>query len=171
MHYVNAMIDTQVIYYRAPFDIWYKTGEYIRLNENGEELKNICVGKEWYRIPSSLFVSDVAKIKWIRSGFDGELPAEFEGTNFVNQPFNDRNRMEESRFVDVGVCDYIVDLWESNQVIEGYDASQYEVIEKVKFLDRDASSGIFRSFYVPILSERNVVYANYVLLKRKSDTK
>merc|ERR1712228_1016520 len=127
------------------------------------------VGKEWYRIPSSLFVSDVGKIKWIRSGFDGELPAEFEGTDFVNQPFNDRNQMEESRFVDVAVCDYIVDLWEANKVIDGYDAAKYDVIEKIKFLDREATRGIFRTFYLPVISDRNVVYANYVLLKRKQE--
>merc|ERR1712228_219620 len=158
----------QIIYYRAPLDIWYKTGEYIRMHDG---MSNICVGKEWYRIPSSLFVSDVGKIKWIRSGFDGELPAEFEGTDFVNQPFNDKNKMEESRFVDVKVCDYIVDLWESNKVINGYDVANYEVIEKVKFLDRGMTSGIFRSFYVPILSDRNAVYANYVLLKKKESEK
>merc|ERR1712228_1061362 len=79
------------------------------------------------------------------NGFGGELPAEFEGTDFVNQPFNDKNKMEESRFVDVKVCDYIVDLWESNKVINGYDVAKYEVIEKVKFLDRGMTSGIFRS--------------------------
>jgi len=168
-----SRITGQIIYYRAPLDIWYKTGEYIRMNEavseSNDDFANICVGKEWYRVPSTLFVSDVAKIKWIRSGFDGQLPAEFESTQFVNAPFNDRNQMEESRFVDdvVGVCDYIVDLWQANQVISGYDAAKYDVIEKIQFLDREATSAVFRTFYMPLLSDRNVVWANYVLLKRK----
>eukprot|EP01084_Bolivina_argentea_P094368 169646_1 len=160
----------QVVYYRAPLNIWYKSGEYIRLNDIGGDRANICVGMEWYRIPSSLFISDVANIKWIESGFDGELPIEFEGTDFVNKPFNDKNKMEKSRFVInvEGVCDYIIDLWESNKVIKEYDVSKYKVIEKVKFLDREAtSSGIFRSLYIPYWSNKNVVYANYVFLKRK----
>eukprot|EP01084_Bolivina_argentea_P026111 48501_1 len=162
----------QVMYYKGSLDIWYETGEYVR-NDGSEGKANICVGKEWYRIPSTLFVSDVAEIKWIKSGFDGQLPAEFETTDTVSQPSNDKNQMEASRFVeDINAnCDYIVDLWESNSVIEGYDVSKYEVVKSVKFLDRDATqSTVFRSLYIPFISDRKVVYANYKLLKRKDVT-
>ena len=149
-------------------DIWYKAGEYIRNGDIKGERDNICVGSEWYRIPSSLFVSDVANIRWIESGFDGQLPAEFEGTNVANQPFNDQNKGDKTRFVLNSECDYIVDLWEANTVIDEYNIDEFDVIEKRKFLDREAtSSGIFRSFYVPILSDMKVTYANYVFLKRK----
>jgi len=164
----------QVMYYRTPLNTWYSAGEYIRKHDFAKDgmRRNICVGMEWYRIPSSVFVSDVANIKWIRSGFDGQLPAEFEGTNVANQPFNDRNQADESRFVSnvTATCDYVVDLWESNSVITDYDVNEYQVIDKRRFLDRNATpSGIYRSLYIPLLSEMKVTYANYVFLKRKTN--
>ena len=63
------------MYYRAPLDIWYRAGEYILadIGRVDDQRQMICVGKEWHRIPSSLFVSNVTDIKWIDAGFDGQL--------------------------------------------------------------------------------------------------
>ena len=132
----------------------------------------ICVGKEWHRIPSSLMVSDVARIQWIDAGFDGQLPAEFVGTNTVHRPFNDRNEGDKSRFVPAeevdSACDYVIDLWEADTVITEYEVNRYEKIFSAQFLDRAATgSGIFRSFYIPLLSDSKVKFASYVFLKRK----
>ena len=132
------------MYYRAPLDIWYRAGEYIRadIGKEGDQRKVICVGKEWHRIPSSLFVSDVADIKWIDAGFDGQLPAAFEATHFVNEPYNDRNEGHSTRFVqDVGdTCDYIIDLCEADSVIAEYDVNGYrfwiELLLDLEYSDR-----------------------------------
>ena len=164
----------KVMYYRAPLDIWHRAGEYIRAERGHLEgvRDSICVGKEWHRIPSSLLVSDVARIQWIDAGFDGQLPAEFVGTNTVHRPFNDRNEGDKSRFVPAeevdSACDYIIDLWEADTVITEYEVNRYEKIFSAQFLDRAATgSGIFRSFYIPLLSDSKVKFASYVFLKRK----
>ena len=148
----------------------YRAGQHIRSKELAAK-STICVGKEWHRVPSTLFVSDVAAVRWIDDGFDGQLPAEFEATDFVNEPFNDRNEGDESRFVETDSCDFIMDLWERDQAITAYDRSKYKVIESAKFLDRAATgSGIFRSFYIPFISAEKVVYGDYVFLGRKAKT-
>lgn len=37
----------------------------------------ICMGREWYRFPSSYFLPDNARLAFIKSGFDGLLPGPF----------------------------------------------------------------------------------------------
>merc|ERR1719334_3059401 len=77
----------QVMYYRAPLEMWRRAGVYAR--GDGDGRSTICVGKEWHRVPSTLFVSDAATVKWMDDGFDGQLPAMFEATDATTQPFND----------------------------------------------------------------------------------
>lgn len=38
---------------------------------------NLCLGKEWYRFPSSFFLPDGMHAKFIKSEFSGLLPGEF----------------------------------------------------------------------------------------------
>lgn len=65
---------------------------------------NICVGKEWYRFPSSFFLpSERYNIGFLRSHFKGLLPKPFErganGTSIIPSEMNDANREEPSRYV------------------------------------------------------------------------
>ena len=70
----------------------------------------MCVGKEWHRFPSHYLVPDGVRVDWIKSEFDGMLPAHFAetvaeaglparvvGTSAVPEGLNDRN-MEEPAF-------------------------------------------------------------------------
>jgi alpha-1,2-mannosyltransferase len=41
----------------------------------------VCLGKEWYRFPSSYMLPDGVKAKFIRSDFSGLLPGEFSEAN------------------------------------------------------------------------------------------
>lgn len=62
----------------------------------------ICVGKEWYRYPSSFFLGSDAELRFIQSGFTGQLPQPFSaehGTWGTQAGFNDLNREEHSRYV------------------------------------------------------------------------
>jgi alpha-1,2-mannosyltransferase len=43
---------------------------------------NLCLGKEWYRFPSSFFLPDGMHAKFIKSEFSGLLPGEFSEANF-----------------------------------------------------------------------------------------
>jgi hypothetical protein len=39
---------------------------------------NVCVGKEWYRYPSSYLLPNSMRLKFVKSDFEGQLPAEFK---------------------------------------------------------------------------------------------
>ena len=41
----------------------------------------VCLGKEWYRFPSSYFLPNGMKAKFVRSAFKGLLPGEFSEAN------------------------------------------------------------------------------------------
>ena len=38
---------------------------------------NVCLGKEWYRFPSSYVLPKKMRAKFIKSAFDGLLPGQF----------------------------------------------------------------------------------------------
>lgn len=70
----------------------------------------LCLGKEWHRFPSSWLVPDEVETRWIRSAFDGIMPAVWEApgkgkglfgraTATVPEGMNMFNRPEEGRFV------------------------------------------------------------------------
>jgi alpha-1,2-mannosyltransferase len=70
----------------------------------------ICYGKEWYRFPGHYLVPDGIRIDWIKSGFDGMLPAHFHethdgirsralGTRHVPIGLNDLNKEEPMHYV------------------------------------------------------------------------
>ena len=91
--------------YRAPLLV------YQALQEPGtiKPSDTVCVGKEWYRFPSSYFLPNGAHAKFIKSEFNGLLPGEFSeakvgfgffpGTWLVPAGMNDRNIADPSKYV------------------------------------------------------------------------
>ena len=76
--------------------IFYSTGDKI----------NVCVGKEWYRFPSSFFISNPNwNLQFIQSEFKGQLPQHYAQEAFATRlerpNFNRDNREEPSRYVNV----------------------------------------------------------------------
>jgi alpha-1,2-mannosyltransferase len=92
----------------------------------------VCVGKEWYRFPSSYFLPEYTRSRlivnpgalynrqetgpsqlgFLKSGFGGQLPQSYlpwEGTSAPRSNFNDLNREEKDRYVNYLSCDFIVD--------------------------------------------------------------
>lgn len=70
----------------------------------------LCVGKEWYRFPGHYLVPDGVRVDWIKSEFDGQLPAHFtvteggfldraRGTSVVPPGLNDLNKEEHMHYV------------------------------------------------------------------------
>jgi alpha-1,2-mannosyltransferase len=70
----------------------------------------ICYGKEWYRFPGHYLVPDGIRVDWIKSEFDGMLPAHFLetqdriwsrilGTRRVPVGLNDLNKEELMHYV------------------------------------------------------------------------
>jgi alpha-1,2-mannosyltransferase len=70
---------------------------------------NVCLGKEWYRFPSSYFLPDRVKAKFIKSGFSGLLPGEFSeakvgfgfypGAWLIPSGMNDENKEDSGKYV------------------------------------------------------------------------
>ncbi|XP_043356943.1 alpha-1,2-mannosyltransferase ALG9 isoform X4 [Dermochelys coriacea] len=138
---------------------------------------NVCVGKEWYRFPSSFLLPDDWQLQFIPSEFRGQLPKPFAkgpaATRSIPADMNDQNREEPTRYIDISKCHYLVDL---DRAIETsreprYSSNKEEWVNIAykPFLDTSRSSKLFRAFYVPFLSEWHTSYANYTILKpRKS---
>jgi alpha-1,2-mannosyltransferase len=70
----------------------------------------ICYGKEWHRFPGHYLVPDGIRVDWIKSEFDGILPAHFRethdgirsrvlGTRHIPVGMNDLNREELMHYV------------------------------------------------------------------------
>jgi alpha-1,2-mannosyltransferase len=93
--------------YSAPLKI-YSALEKHDLARAGE---TVCLGKEWYRFPSSYFLPNGMHAKFVRSEFDGLLPGEFNegkvgfgffaGTWLVPPGMNDENRGDPGKYVGV----------------------------------------------------------------------
>uniref|UniRef100_A0A8C0XZ42 Mannosyltransferase n=1 Tax=Castor canadensis TaxID=51338 RepID=A0A8C0XZ42_CASCN len=134
---------------------------------------NVCVGKEWYRFPSSFLLPDNWQLQFIPSEFRGQLPKPFaEGplaTRIVPTDMNDQNLEEPSRYIDISKCHYLVDLDTMRETPREpkYSSNREEWINLAHrpFLDASRSSKLLRAFYVPFLSDQYTVYANYTILK------
>lgn len=69
----------------------------------------VCLGKEWYRFPSSFNLPQGVHAKFIKSEFSGLLPGEFSkadarlglfpGTWLVPSGMNDENLEDPSKYV------------------------------------------------------------------------
>ena len=92
--------------YHAPLEVYpqLKAVQQDLLPEHPSPL-NLCVGKEWYRYPTSFMLpSHHWKLRFVRSEFRAQLPKPFEapppeGTRVIPTHFNDMNKEEQSRYV------------------------------------------------------------------------
>ncbi|KAG1697210.1 Alpha-1,2-mannosyltransferase ALG9 [Nymphon striatum] len=102
--------------YNAPMDV------YMEMNKLYNEEKfpydqsvNVCVGKEWYRYPSSFFLPNESwNLQFIKSEFRGQLPQQYQmsanATMIIPEHMNDGNLEETSRYVGLKACQFIIDL-------------------------------------------------------------
>ena len=91
--------------YRAPLQI-YQALEAPGLAHPGD---TVCFGKDWYRFPSSYFLPNDMRAKFIKSEFSGLLPGEFHeaksgfgffpGTWLIPPGMNDRNEEDTGKYV------------------------------------------------------------------------
>ncbi|XP_051896012.1 alpha-1,2-mannosyltransferase ALG9 isoform X5 [Pristis pectinata] len=165
--------------YHAPLDLYPEfhriaTDPSIHTVPEGRPV-NVCVGKEWYRFPSSFLLPDNWQLQFIASEFRGQLPKPFakgrRATRIEPTDMNDQNREEPSRYVDIRQCHYLVDLdTESETPREprySADKDDWMIVAYKPFLDATRSSRLFRAFYIPFLSEQHTTYSNYTILKPK----
>ncbi|ODV62733.1 dolichyl-P-Man:Man(6)GlcNAc(2)-PP-dolichol alpha-1,2-mannosyltransferase [Ascoidea rubescens DSM 1968] len=152
---------------------------------------NICVGREWYRYPSSFFLPDNLRLKFTLSGFNGLLPGDFEeniglieSISKIPKNMNNQNLFDPSKLTDIQNCNYYVDT--SKQVDVEIGESQlisnennilkiqknWTLLHCDKLIDT-SSQILTRVFYIPVFIQNLIgiktKYFDYCLLKRIND--
>lgn len=159
--------------YHAPLDTFNKLSSLDNLHAPDQQL-TICLGKEWYRYPSSFFLPNSRwRLGFLSSSFKGQLPQPFSESTCTIQPnFNDLNREETSRYVLSSDCDYIVDSdFSTNSPLDpnySKDTQNWSIISTVKLLEPSRSSKLFRAFYFPIISPSLNSYVDFNLLRNRN---
>ncbi|KAK9449569.1 Alg9-like mannosyltransferase family-domain-containing protein [Limtongia smithiae] len=152
---------------------------------------NVCVGREWYRFPSSYFLPSNMRLKLIKSNFDGMLPAEFEddvpwyiGASQINEGLNNLNQEEMSFYIPLDQCDYLVDSNfttpvgpESFEAQYVADTDNWDIVTCKPFIDSENSTLLARIFKFPDSIEKMIPpvaakyfrrsYTSYCLLRNK----
>ncbi|KAF2746972.1 glycosyltransferase family 22 protein [Sporormia fimetaria CBS 119925] len=148
----------------------------------------ICLGKEWYRFPSSYFIPNEARAKFVKSEFTGLLPGEFAEADGLGQfaatwqipsGMNDENREDPSKYTNIEDCTYLVDSRSKNtkpsRLEPDYiaDDNEWETLSCKPFLDPDTSL-LGRLIWIPDLpfvpDRYRRKWGEYCLLRRRRDT-
>lgn len=116
--------------YRAPLQIYEALNNDTDLANNTSSTINLCLGKDWYRYPSSFHLPPNVRPKFIKSVFDGLLPGPFPeaisstsssssslmsrllpppGTYLLPDGMNDLNQADASKYTDLKHCSFLVD--------------------------------------------------------------
>lgn len=164
--------------YHAPMDVFMElsTSRDILEDPNSKKI-DVCLGKDWYRYPSSFFLpSTKYSIRFLKSEFRGMLPAyyseEENATQIVHDYFNDMNRENSFMHFDYELCDFLVDfdmkIKKHPPLEPNYSArtDDWSVIKDVPFLYAQASHPIYRAFYIPFVSYKHIKYGSFNLLQR-----
>ncbi|KEQ99860.1 glycosyltransferase family 22 protein [Aureobasidium subglaciale EXF-2481] len=147
--------------YNAPLSV-YKP---LRLPGVSRPGDNVCLGKEWYRFPSSYHLPDGVSAKFVKSEFSGLLPGDFSqaGKGFGLYPgawltpsgMNNENREDPSKYTQISHCSFMVDSsfpgTEPSPLEPDY-INQTETWEKLScepFLDASRTGTIGRIGWVP----------------------
>ncbi|EEH20179.1 hypothetical protein PABG_02438 [Paracoccidioides brasiliensis Pb03] len=149
--------------YSAPLQVC-QTLEAANISDRGDF---VCLGKEWYRYPSSFFLPDNKRAKFIKSEFDGLLPGEFmeksdgqgprPGTWMIPSGMNDQNREDPGKYTDISRCDFLVDSYfpgdEESALQPNYigDKFTWEELSCKRFLDTKRTSLLGRIIWIPNL--------------------
>jgi alpha-1,2-mannosyltransferase len=166
------------IYYGAPIEIMLNIPD---------QAGNVCVGREWYRFPSSYFLHQGQRLKFVKSGFSGLLPGEFiesedwwwkrDGTWIDPPGMNNQNLEDFSKYVSVHQCNIIVDTSSPVDASVGEilftEDSHYTHIYCTKFLNSAESTGIARILWVPHFLhpyfKSSLSWDNYCVLQQVED--
>ncbi|TMW64472.1 hypothetical protein Poli38472_011352 [Pythium oligandrum] len=181
-----SRVTSNVVNYSAPIRIYSHLHDHVlpsptknvfMASGSATAVTTLCIGKEWYRFPSSFFVpTNATSVRFLKSSFSGQLPKPFEqhenGTSVIPTDMNNQNREEFTRYTPEDDCDYVVDLnlpgqqetkfWES--------PGKWQLIHSEPFLNADASRSPYRALYVPFLTTKHVQYVKYAVYKQKRDT-
>ncbi|RMD44423.1 hypothetical protein DV735_g737, partial [Chaetothyriales sp. CBS 134920] len=141
----------------------------------------VCLGKDWYRFPTSFLLPPGTTPALIQSQFDGLLPGHFASATYQIPPgMNDANLFDPAKVVDVGACDYLVDSsFPSARPTDlepdyAAHADTWQRVRCLPFLDAAATGFVGRVVWVPDLAVLPArwrrVWGEHCLLVRKSSS-
>lgn len=169
--------------YHAPMDVFMEFSTSRDVLEDHKSKKiDVCIGKDWYRYPSSFFLpSTKYSIRFLKSDFKGILPAyysrEENGTQIIHDYFNDMNQENPFMYFNYEHCDFLVDLdlqtkKPNSQLEPNYSlrTDEWNKIREVPFLNPQASHPIYRAFYIPFVSHKYTKYGSFNLLQKVTPT-
>lgn len=159
--------------YHAPMDLMMELGQ-LNVTSTSKHVKNLCIGKDWYRFPNSFFFPDENyRIRFLKSEFKGMLPAYFapgdNGTTIIHPYFNDLNQENLFMYSNYTNCDFLLDFdtQKYTELEPNYaERDEWTVIKSLPFLNNEKSSKLFRAFYIPFVSYRYNTFSNFNLLQR-----
>ncbi|KAF2031917.1 hypothetical protein EK21DRAFT_99437 [Setomelanomma holmii] len=148
----------------------------------------VCLGKEWYRFPSSFSLPHGVHAKFVKSEFSGLLPGEFieanvgfglfPGTWLIPPGMNDENLEDVGKYTDINHCTFLVDSRlpsSSPTTLEPdyiSDSAHWEKLKCVPFLDASETHLLSRLLYVPglpfIPQKYRRKWGDYCLLRRRT---
>ncbi|KAL8973862.1 MAG: hypothetical protein Q9197_001897 [Variospora fuerteventurae] len=147
--------------YKAPLQVYAP----LHQAEFASGEANVCLGKEWYRFPSSYFLPKNMRAKFIKSAFDGLLPGQFNeakigfgffpGTWLIPPGMNDQNIEDSGKHIDVEHCSFLVDSHfpstKPSKIEPNYveDALSWEELQCSRFLDASHTHLLGRIFWIP----------------------
>ncbi|KAL8688998.1 MAG: hypothetical protein Q9224_004749 [Gallowayella concinna] len=172
--------------YRAPLQIYALLQE----DQFSHIEANVCLGKDWYRFPSSYFLPEGMRAKFIKSAFDGLLPGQFTeakmgfgifpGTWLIPPGMNDQNIEDLGKHVDIKHCSFLVDSHFPNRAPAALepdyiaDTDTWEEMQCSPFLDSSQTNFFGRVLWIPDLEVIPTRYrrkwGRHCLLKRRNKT-
>lgn len=148
---------------------------------------NLCLGKEWYRFPSSYHLPSGYRPKFIASDFHGLLPGAFSevdsgfgffaGAYLIPSGMNDENKEDLSKLIEEERCDFLVESWFPSEGVSElqpdrvHDEKKWEKVKCEKFLDQGSTGILGRLFWTPdakwVPSVFRRQWGEYCLLERR----
>ncbi|KAJ5961205.1 GPI mannosyltransferase [Penicillium vulpinum] len=168
--------------YNAPLKV-FEPLQHVDIAQAGA---SVCFSKEWYRFPSSYFLPNDMRAKFIRSEFRGLLPGEFpdspsylgrlNGASQIPSGMNDLNIEDPSKYVDISQCSFLVDSYfpghDATELEPHYllDKAQWEPLSCASFLDASQTGLLGRLIWIPdfpvIPARFRRKWGEYCLLQR-----
>lgn len=147
---------------------------------------SVCLGKEWYRFPSSYFLPQGMRGRFVKSAFDGLLPGQFSEASIgfglfptwlVPPGMNDLNIEDPGKYVDISHCSFLVDSSFPHDAVSAVepdyigDKDHWDQVACSKFLDGSSTSTLARLIWIPdwdiIPARFRRKWGQYCLLRQK----
>lgn len=140
---------------------------------------NLCLTREWYRFPSSFFLPDTLRLRFVKSEFNGLLPGDFNEEQWLLQSvqeepqgMNNKNMYDEGKVIDISHCDYAIDIDQgvSPEEYSFTNSSEWRLLFSSPFLNNEESSGVGKYLWLPTSlhgeTQTHLVHHGYNLYKR-----